>query len=146
MGGSSWSSDAYKNLSNSYATKSKSAIFTSTKLTSTMSPHGIKFRESRDSDAHPKSLAINLYLDVTGSMGDIPNFLIKEKLGTLMETLIKHGIEHPQVLFGGIGDQYSDQAPLQVGQFESGTEELNKWLTELYLEGNGGGQVKNLIY
>jgi len=29
---------------------------------------------------------------------------------------------------------------LQVGQFESGTNELDKWLTSIYLEGNGGGQ------
>jgi hypothetical protein len=59
-----------------------------------------------------------------------------------MNTIIDNGVEHPQILFGAIGDHISisDQSPLQVGQFESGTEELDKWLTQIYLEGYGGGQ------
>jgi hypothetical protein len=142
MGGSTWSSDAYDNLKSSYSNKTTSQIFTSTKLANDMSPKNVKFRESRDSDAHPETLAIAVFLDETGSMGEIPSYLIREKLDKLIETLIKHGIPHPQVLFGGIGDHHSDSAPLQVGQFESGTVELNKWLTTLYLEGNGGGQNK----
>ena len=64
---------------------------------------------------------------------------MRGKLGTLMESLIKHGINDAQVLFGAIGDLYSDRCPLQIGQFESGTVELNKWLSTVYLEGNGGG-------
>src|ERR1035437_975246 len=142
MGGSTWSSDSYDKLKSSYSTKTTSQIFTSSKLANDMSPKGVKFRESRDSDAHPETLAIAVFLDETGSMGEIPSYLIREKLDKLIETLIKHGIPHPQVLFGGIGDHHSDSAPLQVGQFESGTVELNKWLTTLYLEGNGGGQNK----
>ena len=140
MGSSSWSSDSYANLKTSYTTKSTAAIFTSKTLDNDMSPKGIKFRESRDSDAHPETLAIAVFLDETGSMGEIPETLVRHKLGSLMETLISHGIAHPAVLFGGIGDHISDKSPLQVGQFESGTDELNKWLTKIYLEGNGGGQ------
>lgn len=105
-----------------------------------MSPKGVKFRESRDSDAHPNTFGVCVFLDVTGSMHHIPEKLVREKLGHLMSSMIKHGLPDAQVLFGAIGDQYSDQYPLQVGQFESGTEELNKWLTNVYLEGNGGGQ------
>ena len=105
-----------------------------------MSPFGIKFRESRDSEAHPESLSIGVFLDVTGSMGRITEILVREKLGSLMNTLIAHGVEHPQILFGAIGDHISDRYPLQVGQFESGTDELDKWLTEIYIEGGGGGQ------
>lgn len=140
MGGTSWSSDSYSRISASYSSSSKDDIFKSTSLASDMSPKGVKFREARDSDAHPESLAINVFLDETGSMGDIPYILVKEKLGALMETIMKHGIPHPAVLFGGIGDHHSDRAPLQIGQFESGTEELNLWLTKIFLEGNGGGQ------
>jgi len=140
MGGTSWSSDSYSRIASSHSTKSKDDIFTSTSLASDMSPKGVKFREARDSDAHPESLAINVFLDETGSMGDIPYILVKEKLGALMETIMKHGIPHPAVLFGGIGDHHSDRSPLQVGQFESGTEELNLWLTKIFLEANGGGQ------
>ena len=57
-----------------------------------------------------------------------------------MNTIIDNGVEHPQILFGAIGDHISDRHPLQVGQFESGTEELDNWLTQMYLEGYGGGQ------
>lgn len=57
----------------------------------------------------------------------------------MMESIIKKGIADPQVLFMGIGDHECDQAPLQVGQFESSDELLDKWLTDLWLEGHGGG-------
>lgn len=142
MGSSSWSSDAYSNLKKDYSTKTTAQIFTSKKLDGDMSPKDVKFRESRDSVEHPESVAIMVMLDETGSMGEIPEILIREKLGSLMDTLIEHGVPDAHVLFGGIGDQYSDRAPLQVGQFEAGTEELNTWLTKIYLEGCGGGQNK----
>lgn len=141
MGGSNWSDDSYKNLSRSYATKTRDQVFTSKTLDKDMDPNGLKFRESRDSDVHPESLAVMVMLDETGSMGNIPEILIKEKLGALMNTLIAHGVPHAHVLFGGVGDHYSDSSPLQVGQFEAGTEELDKWLTKIYLEGHGGGQT-----
>lgn len=140
MGGTSWSSDSYRSIKHSYTAKSKDDIFTSKSVASDMSPIGVAFRESRDSDAHPNSLAIMVFLDETGSMGDIPYNLAKNKLGALMETIIKHGVPDAHILFGGIGDQYSDKSPLQVGQFEAGTTELDQWLTKIYLEGKGGGQ------
>lgn len=142
MGSSAWSNDAYSKLKADYSTKSTSQIFTSRNLDADMNPKDVKFRESRDSDAHPNSLAIAVFLDETGSMGEIPSILVKEKLGALMTTLITHGVPDAHVLFGGIGDQYSDSAPLQVGQYEAGTDELDRWLTKIYLEGNGGGQNK----
>lgn len=140
MGYSGWSSDAYSDLSSSksYATKSKDAIF-SRSLSSDMNPMGLDIRESRDSDEHPNSVAIMVFLDETGSMGDIPEAIVKEKLPALMNTIIDNGVPDPQIFFGAIGDHRSDKSPLQVGQFESGTEELDKWLTEIYLEGWGGG-------
>ncbi|MCS6832833.1 MAG: hypothetical protein NZ521_04615 [Flammeovirgaceae bacterium] len=143
MGYTKWSSDAYNFLKSSRSKSSLDDIFTNNakgQASNRMLPYGIKFRESRDSDAHPDSLSIAVFLDVTGSMGRIPEILVREKLGTLMNTLINHGIEHPQILFGAIGDHISDRYPLQVGQFESGTNELDMWLTEIYLEGGGGGQ------
>lgn len=140
MGSSTWSDDSYRHIKQDYSTKSTDKIFTSKTIDSEMLPKGIKFRESRDSDAHPESLAICVFLDETGSMGTIPEILAREKLGALMTTLIKHDILHPQIMFCGIGDHYSDRSPLQVSQFESGTTELDKWLTKIHLEGNGGGQ------
>lgn len=145
MGYSQWSDDAYKFLKRSRTGASADDIFTNnrTRRASTrMLPTGLQYRESRDSTEHPESLAVAVFLDETGSMGRIPEILVREKLGALMNTLIGHGIADPQVLFGGIGDHHSDSYPLQVGQFESGTAELDQWLTELYLEGNGGGQQR----
>lgn len=139
MGGGSWSDDAYRSLSTNYATKSADQIFNKSE-DKEMSPYELGIRESRDSDEHPESLAVMVFLDVTGSMGRIPEAIIKEKLGSMMSTLIDNGIEHPQILFGAIGDHKSDNSPLQVGQFESSTDKLDKWLSSIYIEGYGGGQ------
>ena len=141
MGYSGWSSDAYTDLTSSkgYASKSADAIF-SRSMSSDMTPLNLGIREARDSDAHPESVPIMVFLDETGSMGRIPELIVKDKLGALMNTIIDNGVPHPQILFGAIGDHISDRHPLQVGQFESGTEELDNWLTQMYLEGYGGGQ------
>jgi hypothetical protein len=139
MGYSTWSSDAYSHLSSGYASKSADAIFSKSAVND-MLPINLGIRESRDSDIHPESLAILVFLDVTGSMGRIPESIIKNELGTLMNTIIENGVLHPQVLFGAIGDHHCDSTPLQLGQFESGTEDLDKWLKNTFLEGGGGGQ------
>jgi hypothetical protein len=103
-----------------------------------MRPHGIKARESRDSEGHPRSLGIVMALDVTGSMGEIPERLAKEELPGLVRMLNEQGVLDPQVLFLAIGDAFHDQAPLQVGQFESTGELMDQWLTWTWLEGQGG--------
>lgn len=140
MGYGNWSSDAFDYLKSSRKSKSVDDIFTSTSLSTDMNPHGVLFRESRDSVEHPESVPVIVFLDVTGSMGRIPEILVREKLGALMDTIIKHGVPDPQILFGAIGDHHCDRSPLQIGQFESATKELDQWLTKIYLEGGGGGQ------
>jgi len=140
MGCSSYSSDVYKTISSGHATKSRATIFVNKGLCKEMDPNGLVVRECRDSANHPTSLPIIIGLDETGSMGSIPEQLCKGKLGTFIETMMGHKVQDPAVLFLGIGDHHSDNAPLQVGQFESGAVELNHWLTNVYLEGNGGGQ------
>jgi hypothetical protein len=143
MGHSFYSHDAYDDFKTTAKTKSVDDTFTNNKtgtIDPTMNPFGLAFRESRDSLNHPNSFGVAVWLDVTGSMGSIPINLTKNKLNELMDTLMKHGMVDAQVLFGAIGDHRSDRAPLQVGQFETGTEELIKCLTATYLEGNGGGQ------
>ena len=138
MGYGTWSSDAFDYLKSAHRTKTRDEIFTSKETSKNMTPKGLIFRESRDSVEHPNSVPIMVFLDVTGSMGEIPEILVKQKLGALMETVLNHGVADPQVLFGAIGDQYSDHSPLQIGQFESATKELDHWLTDIELEGNGG--------
>jgi hypothetical protein len=127
-----------------YATKSRDAIFTQNverRIHDEMNPNGILFRESRDSEAHPNAIPIQLYLDVTGSMGHIPHEMIKDGLPTLMGTLIQNGVPDAALMFGAIGDHEADRCPLQIGQFESGDAELDMWLTRSYLEGGGGGNA-----
>ncbi len=123
-----------------YTSKPASAIF-SHELSNAMNPNGVMLRESRDSDEHPNTVSIILALDVTGSMGSIPHFLVKEGLPHIMGNIIQRGIKDPQLLFLAVGDHECDQCPLQVGQFESSDELLDKWLTDVYLEGGGGGNA-----
>lgn len=113
--------------------------FTQKQLHVAMNPKGVTVRESRDSDEHPNSLAIVLGLDVTGSMQQVPHYLVQTGLPNIMGQIMEQGIKDPQILFVGIGDHECDSSPLQVSQFESSDVLLDKWLTELYLEGGGGG-------
>jgi hypothetical protein len=141
MGGGSYSSTdrAVRSSALGYTTKSEQEIFTSRSINSAMNPYGVGIRESRDSAEHPNSVAIVIGLDVTGSMGSVPHFLVREGIVTIMANIIQAGVPDPQVLFLGIGDHECDRAPLQVGQFESSDALLDKWLTDIYLEGGGGG-------
>lgn len=104
-----------------------------------MDPSQISWRESRDSSLHPATVPIILQLDVTGSMGAIPADLCKGDLPKLMGHLIEGECPDAAILFVAVGDLFSDEAPMQIGQFESGDAELDHWLTTCWLEGNGGG-------
>ncbi|MBI1298225.1 hypothetical protein GC175_25105 [bacterium] len=147
MGFSNWSDQAYK-ARQSQRKQTNQTAFTydqhirqsgQVRVHDQMNPHGV-VRESRDSDEHPESVAIGVIFDVTGSMGNVPRVL-QTKLGALMRVLIQKGyVEHPQVLFGAVGDAYTDAVPLQIGQFEAGLE-MDDELGKIYLEGGGGGQV-----
>lgn len=143
MGGGFYSTNlaAERSVSKGYATKSTREIFSRKSINNAMNPYGIKVRESRDSEEHPESLSIILGLDVTGSMGTVPHELVKSGLPKIMGGIIEEGLKDPQLLFLGIGDHECDDAPLQVGQFESSDELLDKWLTDVYLEGGGGGNM-----
>jgi len=146
MGNSSYSVDARLERATTmkYATAPVTKIFTqseSRQIHAAMNPSGVAFRESRDSELHPHSIPVQLYLDVTGSMGHIPHELIKEGLPKLMGGLIQKGLNDISLMFGAIGDHECDRFPLQIGQFESGDAELDMWLTRTFLEGGGGGNA-----
>ena len=146
MGNGSYSSHnrLLRATNDGYYSKSADEIFTQSKekkMHESMNPSGVVIRESRDSEAHPDATPIQLYLDVTGSMGHIPHDMIKDGLPTLMGTLIQNGVPDAALMFGAIGDHECDRCPLQIGQFESGDAELDMWLTRSYLEGGGGGNA-----
>lgn len=144
MGSSHWSDDFYHDRE---ATRKKSgtdafahnhAINTGVakrEVHAKLNPMDVR-RESRDSTAHPNSVAIGVMLDVTGSLQNNPR-TIQANLPKLLGNL-KGIIDDPQILFGAIGDATCDQGPLQVGQFESGIE-MDDDLGRFWLEGRGGG-------
>lgn len=144
MGTGHYSSRTYNTVTSArnYGTKSASQIF-SDSLKDTMNPGLLKngMRECRDSIDHPYSVPVMVFVDVTGSMGQIPYHLIQDKFPGMMDTLISHGVNDAQICFGAIGDHISDHVPLQIGQFEQDTTKLVDGLADIYIEGNGGGQA-----
>lgn len=138
MGGGFYSVDRAYARSTSYQSRSREEIFRNRSIDPLMNIRG-KVRESCDSQEHPNSYPIIIGLDVTGSMGRVPENLIKEAFPEIMKTVMEKGVEHAQICFVGIGDHYSDDAPIQVGQFETSDELTEKWLKAIYIEGGGGG-------
>ena len=141
MGGGSYDPIASRSRSTTYyQTMSREEVFKQRKIDPEMDPKRRAIRESRDSEEHPESFPIIIALDETGSMGHIPELIIKNVLPDIMESILDAGVKDPQVMFMGIGDCcFMEEAPLQVGQFESSDELMEKWLTKVYLEGKGGG-------
>jgi hypothetical protein len=139
MGFGSYSHEAHVALTRGRGALPREKLFTQRACHALMNPHGVRLRESRDSAAHPASFGVVFALDVTGSMGDIPVMLAKTQLPTFMTSIMDLGVKDPQLLFMAVGDAFSDSAPLQVGQFESGAHEMDRWLMLTYLEGGGGG-------
>lgn len=140
MGGTFYeqNSRSLRSADRGYTTKSASELFAKN-LHESLNPMNLRFREARDSEAHPKSLPVIIGLDVTGSMGKIPHNLIQSGLPTMMATLLERGLNDAAVCFIAIGDHKSDKAPIQISQFESGDLELDTHLENTWLEGNGGG-------
>lgn len=145
MGSGRWSTDVYEEMERARAARGESAFAhydrarASGRLEAhpTLNPMGVTFRESRDSDEHPESNAIAVFLDVTGSMSRVPR-VVQQRLPQLLGLLLyKNYIPHPQILFGAIGDATCDRVPLQVGQFESDNR-MDAHLQNLILEGGGG--------
>lgn len=139
MGGGSYGYSARRIInSTQYDNVSREKIFSQEKMSKDMDIKD-KVRECKDSEEHPNSFPIIIALDVTGSMGHIPDNLIRTGLPDIMQKIIESGVKDPQVCFVAIGDQYSDFAPIQVGQFESSDDLMDKWLKTVWLEGHGGG-------
>ena len=140
MGFGDYSSAAHEAIAQARATLPRQEVFTQRSCHPLMRPHGVRVRECRDSIEHPLSLGIAFALDVTGSMGDIPDVLARRELPKFMKILQACEVADPQLLFLAVGDATCDRAPLQVGQFESTAELMDQWLTWTWLEGGGGGQ------
>ncbi|WP_433381672.1 hypothetical protein ACQPZX_17520 [Actinoplanes sp. CA-142083] len=143
MGSGLWSTDVYTAAASFRAAHGKSAFDYSDSgargVHPALDPRGVGVRESRDSEEHPFSTPIAVLFDVTGSMGGVPRVL-QTKLPQLLGLLTRKGYAtDPHILFGAVGDATCDQAPLQIGQFESDNR-MDEDLARIMLEGGGGGQ------
>lgn len=139
MGYSRWNSSAWSSYSKTTSTKTASAIFTNKKLHPDLDPKGALCRESRDSDLNPKSTAIIIGVDVTGSMGVIAEYMVKTGLGVLFQEILdRKPVSDPHLMVMAIGDATCDTTPLQVSQFEADIK-ITEWLEKIYVEGCGGG-------
>ena len=142
MGGGSWTSSSWT----SYATasvkgRSRAEIFRASGMKEAYDPSKITIRESVDSIDNPLSTPVIIGVDVTGSMGILAEQLIVGGLNTTFTELLKRRpVTDPHVMAMAIGDAYCDRAPLQVTQFEADIR-IAQQLTDLYLEGGGGGNL-----
>ncbi|MEI7894521.1 MAG: VWA domain-containing protein [Myxococcales bacterium] len=140
MGYGGYSYEAHENISAKRTHTPRQQVFTQRACHALMNPKGLRVRECRDSVDHPNSLGIVFALDVTGSMGSIPELLARQELPKFMKILEDCHVADPQILFMAVGDATCDRAPLQVGQFETTAELMDQWLTWSFIEGGGGGQ------
>lgn len=145
MGHGTWSNTAYRSYSDAVANTDRSKLFHRTSAAAAVrsgqevNVEKIGYRESRDSPDHPVSTPVLVGLDVTGSMGMIPEYMVKEGLGAFVGQLLQRKpISDSHLLFMAIGDAHYDQQPLQATQFESDNRICDQ-LTDLFLEGGGGG-------
>ena len=139
MGYGRWNPTDWDTFSSTTKTKRADEIFTSHSIKADLDPVKLEFREARDSDKNPNSVPIIIALDVTGSMGIIPEYMIKEGLGTLVGEILKRKpVTDPQIMFMGVGDAYCDRSPLQVTQFEPDIRAADQ-LKNIWIEHGGGG-------
>jgi len=98
-------------------------------------------REARDSAAHPLTTPVIICLDVTGSMGDIPDHLVREGLPKIVGRMGQLGVPSPSILIMAVGDSAVDgnNGVFQLGQFESGDVEMDLWLERIWISKKGGG-------
>lgn len=138
MGYGAYDLQAHRAATQARAALPSTQVFTESECHPKMNPSGVRVREARDSPDHPDSVAIVFALDVSGSMGTIPQKLATKTLPSFMgaaTTLLPDA----QLMFIAFGNAYSDRSPLQVGQFESESTHIDEWLSRIHLEGQGGG-------
>ncbi len=143
MGYGGYSYEAHQAITTARSTLPAQEVFTQRACHPLMNPLGVKFRESFDSADHPNTTSIIFALDVSGSMGSIPEQIARKEMPTFMKALMDAGVADPQVLFMALQDCAGGVSPLQVGQFESTAELMDQWLTWCWIMGGGASAYES---
>lgn len=145
MGYGSYSHEAHQAITAKRSALPTQAVFAQRSVHPLMSPYKAKLRESRHTAEHPNTTSIIFALDVSGSMGAIPEHIARTELPTFMKALLGAGIPDPQVLFMAIQDcaDTVTKAPLQIGCFESTAELIDQWLTWSWITGGGKSEFES---
>jgi len=104
MGYGGYSYEAHQAITTARSSLPAQQVFTQRECHPLMNPRGVKFRESRDSADHPNTTSVIFALDVSGSMGTIPEQIARKELPTFMKALLDAGVTDPQVLFMAVQD------------------------------------------
>lgn len=140
MGHGRFSTETWTEVKNTRSSMTRDQVFTQRKIHAAFDPLGIVLRESTDSPDNPNSTPVIIAMDVTGSMGAIPEYMAKHGLGEMINDILANKpIPDPHIMVGAIGDIYGDNAPLQMSQFEADNR-IATQISQLYLEGGGGRQ------
>lgn len=141
MGYGSYTASDWMSLKKSkklYNESSAVSVFTGLSASAEYSPYETN-RESRDSADSPQAYPVIIGFDVTASMGYLAKELAVNALNkTVMSIYKDKPIKYPHIMCAAVGDSKSDKNSLQVTQFEADIR-IIKQLTQLYLEGGGGG-------
>lgn len=118
---------------------SAESVFTGSSVSQKYNVFKLGDREARDSESSPQSVPVIIGFDVTSSMGYLAKELALNAVNKTVLSLYENTyIRYPHIMCAAVGDCKSDKTPLQVTQFEADIR-IIKQLTELYLEGGGGG-------
>lgn len=143
MGYGGYSYEAHQAITTARSALPAQAVFTQRACHPLMDPLNIKLRQSCASANHPNPTSVIFALDVSGSMGTIPEQIARKELPTFMKALLDAGVTDPQVLFMAIQDCAGGVSPLQVSQFESTAELMDQWLTRCWIMGGGASAYES---
>ena len=148
MGGGSWNASTFRTYTTSVKNMTMSSSgavvldglsyqdnFKNVSIDPLLNPKNV-MRECRDSEEHPSTIPVIIAVDVTGSM-TTAGMEVASKIGIIVQSLFDK-YDDIQICCMGIGDLAYDDAPIQIGQFESDIR-IAEQLDKIYFERGGGG-------
>ncbi len=109
-------------------------------------------RESRDGKLNPITTPISIWMDVTGSLRNLPVIFLSVLIGLFGKLERRKSVPGPQLSFNAIGDPVAesdfpgDQVPVQLAQYENSVPAALQ-LRSIVREGGGGpGMKEGYIY